>query len=334
MKFWYAKSYSLLAILLFPLSLVFRGIVAFRYFLYRLGVKKVFHFKVPVIVVGNLTVGGAGKTPLVIWIANFLKTAGFQPGIVSRGCGGKRHSAPYFVQENATAKEVGDEAILLLQRTQCPLVLCVDRVQAVKTLLEKTTCDVVIADDGLQHYALGRQIEIAVIDGDRQLGNELLLPAGPLREPIARLQRVNFVVENSLTKITPSCDKSAVAIPRIKMHLYGENCIALRNKNQQIPIKNFAGTKVHAVAGIGNPTRFFKSLEHKGLTIIPHTFPDHYLYQASDFDFKDSYPILMTEKDAVKCRDFADDKFWYVPVSAILDASFGEEILTALSLPQ
>jgi tetraacyldisaccharide 4'-kinase len=319
MKSWYQPSYPWVTLLLLPFSWIFRVLTAFRYFLFKIKLKKIVRFAKPLIVVGNITVGGTGKTPFVIWLANLLKKEGFRPGIVSRGVGGKKHYSPHFADISSDPRIVGDEALMLARRTACPIVLCIDRVQAVQTLLSKTACDVVISDDGLQHYRMGRDIEIAMVDGERQFGNACFLPAGPLRESKRRLKRVNFVVEQG----QPTDGKWT-------MQLQGEYVIPLQNENHAVPIHAFHHPKIHAVAGIGNPTRFFMQLKALGFEIIPHIFPDHYLYQVSDFDFKDDLPILMTEKDAVKCLTFADARFWYLPVDAKIHPSFEKILLGEL----
>jgi tetraacyldisaccharide 4'-kinase len=311
---WYRSSYSWLTLLLLPLSWLFRLIVALRYFFYRFKIKKTFLFNVPVIVVGNITVGGTGKTPFVIWLAHFLQKEGFSPGIVSRGMGGEQLNVPYWVDAVSDPAVVGDEALLLVRRTHCPMVVGVDRVAAVKELLQKTNCNIVISDDGLQHYRLGRTIEIAIIDGERRFGNGCLLPSGPLREPLKRLKRVDVVVVNG----------AKLAKNEEYMHLEGSKLISLV-KNQQIQsVAEFKNKTVHAVAGIGNPNRFFNALRNENIQLIEHLFPDHYLYQASDIHFSDDLPVIMTEKDAVKCIGFADERHWYLPVQA--EMSKGVEI--------
>lgn len=320
MKSWYHSSLTSISILLLPLTWIFHLIVMIRHFLYRIGVFKTTYFSVPVIVVGNIAVGGTGKTPLVIWLANFLKSKGLQPGIVSRGIGGKQHTLPYWVEKHSAPALVGDEALLLTRRTGCALVVCIDRVAAVKELLAKTNCNVVISDDGLQHYRLGRSVEIAVIDGQRGLGNQQLLPAGPLREPPQRLKQVNWIVR-----------QGEALQDEFAMQLHGEYLSSLHFSSIQQPLKHWRGKTVHAVAGIGHPERFFSMLERIGLTVIRHRFPDHYLYRIKDFKFSDSLPIIMTEKDAVKCEEFADERFWYVPVDAIIDEALGEAILLKIS---
>lgn len=318
MDFWY-RSHSFLSILLLPLSWIFRAAVALRHFLYRVGLKKTVNFSVPVIVVGNITVGGTGKTPLVMWLANLLKKEGYHPGIVSRGYGGKKQLIPRWVDLNTDPQEVGDEAVLLAKRSQSPVVVCADRVAAVKTLLSKTHCDVVLSDDGLQHYRLGRYIEIAVIDSDRRFGNGCLLPAGPLREDKKRLKAVDFVIEHGKAKQG-----------MLSMHLMGNHLASVGDSQGQMRIDSLKNKTVHAVAGIGHPERFFSYLRNKGLRIIEHVFPDHYLYCSADFNFMDSLPVIMTEKDAVKCKKFADERFWYLPVDVEIDKVFQVALLAKL----
>ncbi len=300
---WYRSSYTWLTLLLLPLAWLFRLAIFIRYFLYRYKIKKTISFPVPVIVVGNITVGGTGKTPFVIWLAQFLQKQGYRPGIVSRGVGGKRLNMPYWVDAKADPLTVGDEALLLVRRTQCPMVVSVDRVLAVKELLGKTNCNIVISDDGLQHYRLGRTIEIAIVDGERRFGNHCLLPAGPLREPLKRLNRVDLMVVNGGDKNEEFMQLQGNKLASVKTH-------------QIQALADFKNKTVHAVAGIGNPTRFFQTLGDAKIQIIPHVFPDHYLYQPNDIYFADDLPVIMTEKDAVKCIGFADQRHWYLPVQA------------------
>lgn len=319
MEFWYRRSFSLLVILLLPLSWVFRSLVTIRRFLYRHKVIRSSFFSVPVIVVGNITVGGTGKTPLVIWLAHFLKAKGFRPGIVTRGVGGKKQISPYRVTCDAEPHVVGDEAVLLRERSECPLVTCIDRVAAVEDLLAHTDCNVVIADDGLQHYRLARDIEIAMVDAERQLGNRYLLPAGPLRETPSRLKEVDFVVH-----------QGPMQQGMLTMQLEGSHLVAVTDTSVRVALPDFSQRKVHAVVGIGHPDRFFAALRAKGFEVIAHIFPDHYLYRAADFQFNDTFPIIMTEKDAVKCKAFADQRFWYFPVDAKLDKVFEVALLAKL----
>lgn len=320
MRIWYDRRYIWATILLLPFAFIFKWIVALRTFLYRIQVKKTIHFPVPIIVVGNITVGGTGKTPLVIWMVNFLKEQGLRPGVVSRGYGGKKQHQPCWVTSQSDPHEVGDEAILIAKRADAPLVVAVDRVAAVRELLAKTNCNVVITDDGLQHYRLGRDIEIAVIDGERGLGNRHFLPAGPLRESQQRLKKVDFVVYHSEAK--PGV---------LTMQLIPHHLAAVSSENKNTVLEQLKNTTVHAVAGIGNPERFFSLLRKQGLQIIKHVFPDHHLYCAADFHFNDSLPIVMTEKDAVKCKHFADERFWYLPVEVKIDKVFQVALMAKLT---
>jgi tetraacyldisaccharide 4'-kinase len=302
-----------------PASALFGRIVALRRAVYRHGVKKTERLPVPVIVVGNLTVGGTGKTPLVIWLAEFLSRSGYRPGIVSRGYGGARHERPSVVQPQSEPKWVGDEPVLLARRTGRPVCVHANRAWAGRTLLATEDCDVLIADDGLQHYALARDIEIAVVDGERRFGNGALLPAGPLREPVERLGEVDFIV----TRNRPE-------IGEYEMLLAGDEAVRLNDPSQRKPLAALGATPVHAVAGIGNPGRFFDFLRQAGLTVVTHAFPDHHAFAPADLRFDDDFPVLMTEKDAVKCRAFADARHWYLPVTARLPPAFGENLLNLL----
>lgn len=316
---WYQPSLNFFTRSLLPLSWLFHGAVAVRRLLYRTHCKKTENFPVPVIVVGNITVGGTGKTPFVIWLANFLKTQGYHPGIVTRGVGGAKQINPRIISADVRPAEVGDEAILLAQRTDCPVVVCVRRPAAVQTLLSHHLCDVVISDDGLQHYRLGRDIEIVLVDSVRQFGNKQLLPAGPLRESVKRLNEVDFVVHNGKSQVGG-----------FSMILQQQALCALIDNNKKTLLHDFCGKTVHAVAGIGHPARFFNALREQGLHVIEHVFADHYLYQKQDVNFPDHLPIIMTEKDAVKCQAFADERFWCLPVEASLETEFTAKLLKKL----
>ena len=313
---WYGK--SPLRFILSPFSIVFSGILMLRKLLYRLGLKKIVHFDCPVIVVGNITVGGTGKTPLIIALAAFLKSKGYSPGIISRGYKGACR-APELVCADSDPYRVGDEAVLLARRTSCPLVVCPDRVLAATWLLKNHPCDIVLSDDGLQHLALGRSFEIAVIDGDRALGNGFLLPAGPLREPISRLKTVQCCVVNGGEGKNPP-----YAAHQFTMHLEPDAIVNLKT-GKLVEYNTLIGSSLnlHSVAGIGNPRRFFSMLKSLGLTFKEHAFPDHYHFQLADFDFLEANAwVLMTEKDAVKCAAFADERYFYVPVTAKLPEEF------------
>lgn len=315
MKFWTRR--GAIAWLLWPLSGVFRAGVALRRFLYFIRLFKSAHPGIPVIVVGNLTVGGSGKTPLVIWIAEFLKSKGWVPGIVSRGYGA-RITEPRAATVAADAAEVGDEPIVLSRRSGCPVWVGADRVRvAARLRAAHEDVNVLVLDDGLQHYALRRDLEIAVVDA-RGFGNGFLLPAGPLREPKSRLRGVDAVVSHE----SP--------VRGFAMTLQGEVVHRMTDARERQPLKAFAGQRVHAVAGIGDPNRFFLHLGRAGLKVVPHPFPDHHPFTPRDLEFGDQAPVLLTEKDAVKLRSVARPGWWVLPVSAQLDPAFGTWLLGKL----
>jgi tetraacyldisaccharide 4'-kinase len=268
-------------------------------------------FEVPVIVVGNLTVGGTGKTPLVIWLVARLSERGYRPGIVCSGYRGQAKSWPQRVTADSEADQVGDEAVLLAQRARCPVVAGPDRVANVQALLAGGTVDVVVSDDGLQHYRLGRLIEIAVIDGMRGLGNGLCLPAGPLREPAARLREVDAIVVNGGKWGHAGVFRADVVATGVRQTATGT----------MKTLKEFEDKEVHAVAAIGHPDRFFTLLENHGLIVEPHALPDHAPLRAEHLRFEDEYPVLITEKDEVKCKAFAEDNVWCV----VVDLQLGEQ---------
>jgi tetraacyldisaccharide 4'-kinase len=307
-----------LAWLLWPASLLFGLAVSFRRLLFKLRLCKSHAAGIPVIVVGNLSAGGSGKTPLVLWIANLLKEHRWKPGIVSRGYGGSL-TEPREAGIASDPAEVGDEPILLARRSGCPVWVAPDRVAACRLLRDQhPECDVIVTDDGLQHYALRRDIEICVVDG-RGYGNGFLQPAGPLREPRSRLRSVDAVVTHG------------AAGPRgFAMQLEGENFVRMTDARDVRPAKSFAGQKLHAVAGIGDPKRFFLQLARFGLKVVPHPFPDHHAFRAGDLDFGDAAPVVMTEKDAVKCKRFAQAHYWVFPVRVTLDPAFGRWLLEKL----
>lgn len=315
---WYKDPF--IGVWLMPLGFVFSDAAKFRKFLYRMGVLKTHKMPVPVIVIGNITVGGTGKTPLVIWMALLLKEAGFKPGIISRGYGGQAESWPQWVTAESDVKNVGDEAVLIAKQTTCPMAVGPLRADAATMLIKQAGCNIILSDDGLQHYALNRDIEIVVIDGDRRFGNGYCLPAGPLREPIERLKSVDFVIVNG--KKTEENEFS--------MQLVGDTAVNLITGELK-PLQQFNSNDCHAIAGIGNPERFFKLLEQAGLTCTCHSFPDHYQFQRQDIEFADHKHVLMTEKDAVKCTGFAGTQCWYIPVKAVPEPHFSEQLLTLLS---
>lgn len=317
MRVWYRRDW--LRYLFKPLSLVYATVIRIRRQRYESGRYQVNKYSVPVIVVGNITVGGSGKTPLVIWLVDFLKKTGYKPAVVARGYKGKASSWPQQVRADSDPVVVGDEAVLMARRCHCPVAVGPDRGACVEAVLTHTDANLIIADDGLQHYALGRDIEIAVIDGKRRFGNGELLPAGPLREPLERLKEVDFVIVNGNSK------KGEYG-----MSLHAKHACKLRDDDTCMDIEAFCQGETHAIAGIGNPDRFFNDLQEQGLEIIPHPHPDHYAYRQKDIEFGDTRPVLMTEKDAVKCRRYADDRHWYVPVEAELDKQFGPRLLSVL----
>lgn len=317
----YGYSLNGLAVLLWPVSLLFSAAVRTRRFLYQMGLLKSESVRALVIIVGNISVGGAGKTPLVTHLITLLRAAGYQPGIVSRGYGGQAIEWPRAVTADSDPHLVGDEPVLLAQRCDCPVVVGPDRVAAARKLLEFHDCNLIVSDDGLQHYPLQRDIEIAVVDGFRRLGNGACLPAGPLREPPSRLQQVDFVVGNGMARGA-----------EFLMLLHGDRALNLEDPLISSTLSNFQQTTVHAVAGIGDPWRFFAHLRRAGLRLIEHPFPDHYQFRATDLQFREDLPVLMTEKDAVKCRGIAAANCWYVPVSAWLDPEFEEQLLKRVAM--
>jgi len=303
-------------ILLLPISALFFLAVISRRLLYRLGFLQSYRIPVPVIVVGNITVGGTGKTPLVLWLVDFLRQHGYRPGIISRGYGSRAH-APQSVTSSSDPLLVGDEPVLLAQRAQCPVWVGRQRVDVARALLSaRPDCDVLISDDGMQHYALQRDVEIAVVDGVRRFGNGMLLPAGPLREPKTRLNSVDAVVING----------GRVFAGEYAMQLVGDCFRQLKRAVVASPA-DFSGKQLHALAGIGHPSRFFNQLNALGLKVKEHPFPDHHAYQPHELQFGDAGEILMTEKDAVKCAAFAPDNAWALVVDAQVDAALGNRIL-------
>jgi len=315
---------NIVSYLLWPLSLLYRGIMQLRWWAYRLNVFTHYRAPVPVIVVGNISVGGTGKTPIVVYLVEQLRQQGFQPGVISRGYGGNAQVYPLMVKATTPAAECGDEPALITQRTQVPMVVGPNRRASIELLLSKASCDVIISDDGLQHYALARDVELCIIDATSPFKNPFLLPAGPWRESRQRLSRVNFVVEHHTQ--APNTSGWAMwlnAQPPLKVS--DQTVFESANFNKHL-------TKVHAVAGIGNPQRFFNTCRGLGFELIEHSFADHHAYQASDLAFSDDLPVLMTEKDAVKCKAFAVNKNWYyVPVEAQLTEGFIKLVISKLN---
>jgi len=322
-KYWYRI--SPLHLLLWPLSLIFGLVSKIRRLLYRYDVLKSTTINVPVIIIGNISVGGTGKTPFTLWLAQQLLDEGWHPGIISRGyttSSQKRPNIPHAVEINDSPDVVGDEPLLMVQRNLCPVWIGRNRVAVARALLQAhPECDVILSDDGLQHYRLQRDIEIVLVDGKRLFGNGLLLPAGPLREPVSRLKSINFVVVNS----------GIAGAGEHTMQLSGSSFYNLLNPNTSLPAAAFAGQHVHAIAGIGHPERFFSHLKQLGLTLQTHAFPDHHCYSASDIEFHDDEAILMTEKDAVKCVSFATEQCWVLRVDAQIDPALAQLIIEKIN---
>lgn len=313
--FWLSR--GVLAKCLLPASYLYRGASSLRRSLYRAGRFASDRLGVPVIVVGNIFVGGTGKTPLVIWIAELLKQRGCKPGIITRGYRGRAPEWPQVVRADSDPDQVGDEAVLLAQRAACPVAAGPDRIASGRLLVDRFACDLLISDDGLQHYRLGRDYEIVVVDATRGLGNGYCLPAGPLREPPDRLASADLVIANG----APTPWTNAY------FDLRACGLFSLSHAGKE-PLDRLRGRRIHAVAGIGNPERFFSLLRNHGARIIEHAFPDHYRFRERDLRFGDGLDVIMTEKDAVKCRRVANEHLWYVPVEARLSPE-AERALTS-----
>ena len=313
-RVWYEGG-SLYWVLL-PLTGIYWLLISLRRLIYRIGLLARHRVRAPVIVVGNITAGGTGKTPVTIWLALELRERGFAPGIVSRGYGGSRSGTSMRVDAASDPLEVGDEPVLIARRTDCPVVVDANRVRAADMLIAEGV-NVIIADDGLQHYRLDRSYEICVIDGARGLGNRRLLPAGPLRETIDRLSEVDQVVINGQLDGDGS-DLTTVEQNAIGFRLAASEVSRL-NGSLTRPIAGFSGATVHAVAAIGNPSRFFAMLRSHGMQVIEHAYRDHAQLRPRDLDFGDDFDVLMTEKDAVKINRTMPDKYWTVPVDLHID---------------
>lgn len=331
---WYRTYLHPVLWLLLPLNWLFVLVSNIRRLAFKFGLKRQYRAAVPVVVVGNISVGGTGKTPLTLALVNILQQAGHRPGIVSRGYGG-HGPFPQMVDATSQPEQVGDEPFMLHQVAQVPVCVSPNRSQAAAHLLANSDCTIILSDDGLQHYALARDIELAVVDQSRGLGNGWRLPCGPLREPRRRLTKVDYVVVNQ-SHSTAANQAASRAQPTGSSVANGAQDIPMsiaplgwyRVTDQQ-PIETPDGESVIAIAGIGNPQRFFTLLETQQLEIIEtRVFADHYAYQAGDFfNVSNLYPIVMTEKDAVKCRSFARPHWYYLKVGAILPESFKDSFL-------
>ncbi len=307
-QLWYGKSRW--AWLLVPLSWLYRLAVKLRRTYYAR--RQPQPLAAPVIVVGNLTVGGTGKTPLIISMVEYFKEQGMRPGVISRGYGGQSENYPCLLNERSRSREVGDEPLLIARH--CPVVVDPQRRRAADYLLAQTDCNLVLSDDGLQHYPLPRDIEIVVVDGARRFGNRHCLPAGPLREPISRLADADLVVING----GPSADIDELAGSQVPRFLSQTEPRGFRSlvSDQPISVSEFPGDQVHAVAGIGNPQRFADTLRDLGFSPQLHAYPDHHSFSGKEFVFSDDLPVIITAKDAVKCRGMASDTVWVLDITA------------------
>jgi len=303
---------------LVPPSLLYGAVSGSRRFLYARRLRRSMRLARPVIIVGNLTVGGTGKTPLVCWLVARLGELGYHAGVVTRGYGGSANTVR-LIQPSDDPRVVGDEPLLLARRTQVPVAIGGDRPAAAQLLVGRG-CDVIVSDDGLQHYALARDCEVVVIDGDRRFGNGWLLPAGPLRETRSRLAVADAVVVNG---------GRALLEGALSMRLEARSAVALVG-GRVSPLDAFAGMAVHAVAGIGNPERFFNMLRAHGIEVEGHRLADHAPIAAKDLFFGDDRPVLMTEKDAVKSAGAVDERHWYVPVNACFEAGESHTLLNVV----
>ncbi len=315
------QSKGLISTVLYPLSWLYRQAIKLRQYYYQQFPALRYVAPVPVIVVGNLTVGGTGKTPLVLWLTAQLQARGLRPAIILRGYGGNSKHWPRLVTRRSTTDLVGDEAILLSQRTHVPVAVGPNRKKDIERLLAKTDCNIIIADDGLQHLALKASVEIGVVDGRRRFGNGRCLPAGPLREPVTRWSKLNFRV----------CNGGSAQGDEWSMTLQPEGILRVASNAPSLNWQQLEGMTVHAVAGIGHPQHFFSLLSEHGVIIYPHIFKDHHKYISEDIIFNDDIPVLMTEKDAVKCRSFAIDQLHYLRVAATLDECLADRIVAQIN---
>lgn len=320
-EIWYGGQESMTSVLLLPVSWLFGCVVWLRRRLFAWGLARSTRVDLPVVVVGNLTVGGTGKTPITIWLVEALAERGVKAGVVSRGYHGFAGASPLPVLPHSDPAEVGDEPVLIAERCRCPVVVHPNRVAAAR-VLEEQGVDLIISDDGLQHYALARDLELVIVDGERRFGNGRLLPAGPLREPVGRLAGVHCVLVNAAGDSSSDAPEdiralAEVGVAETRFTLRARHARAVGGKGVR-PLEAFAGQAVHAVAAIGNPGRFFRTLQDFGIRVIPHPMPDHADLKPADLDFSDGLPVLITEKDAVKCRHFELDNLWFVPVDAVI----------------
>lgn len=315
MPFWYQPT-RWWAWFLFPLALIMQGISTLRRYCYQKGWLKSYQSSLPVIVVGNISVGGNGKTPFVISLCELLIQQGYKPGVISRGYGGKSNKYPLLVSKQSTGKEAGDEPVLIHKRLHIPVVVDPIRANAATYLAEHCDVNVIITDDGLQHYALQRDIEIVIVDGKRRYGNQHIMPMGPLREPLSRLKTVDYIINNG--------------------EIYGDEftMILAPSEAKRVDgiVDQLVAQPVNACAAIGYPPRFFDTLLKQNFTLQKSVaFADHHAYTEIDFkQFESTIPLLMTEKDAVKCTAFAQPNWWYLPIDGQLSTTFTQLFLEQL----
>lgn len=318
LKQWYAAKPTW-GLALSPFSLLFKGVTTWRY---QRHLKQRQKPSVPLLVVGNITVGGTGKTPLVIALCQAFIGQGIKPIVISRGYGSAAPHYPYVINQQSSVQQAGDEPFLIYKRAGVPVIIDADRQAAAQKALTFEP-DIIISDDGLQHYGLARTAEIVVIDGERGLGNGWCLPTGPLRESATRLEQVNHIVINGGNIELPNA---------VRMQLKPSQAVNLLT-GKTLPLLELAQQgEFNAIAGIGNPERFFTALELQGLTIERHVFADHHAYGEADLNFDNGHAIIMTEKDSVKCANFATDKMWFLPVDAVLPDGFVDDLLNSLLL--
>jgi len=308
------NKFGLVNFTLLPFSAVFFILSCIRLWLYKFKILKVNDSSLPVIVVGNITVGGTGKTPIVISIVNYLKSQNKKVGVVSRGYGGRYSQESIEVTLSSDPMQCGDEPLLIKQQTEVPVVVAKKRTKAIEYLIKKYALDVIVSDDGLQHYSMGRDIEIAVIDGHTRLGNGLFLPAGPLREAKSRLKSVDFIINNGSS-----------LEGEVSSEIEPQEYINLLTKEVK-DLDYFKGRKCYAVAGIAKPDNFFSTLKSNGVKLITKPFPDHYAFVEKDLIFNENHPIIMTSKDCVKCNQFATDQMWYLSVRAKINSNFYQQL--------
>ena len=327
---------NLLTVIFWPLSLIYRAAFLTNRVLYNVGLKSIYKAPVPVIVVGNLTVGGTGKTPMVVYLVEQLRAQGYSPGVISRGYHGSSTDGVISVEADTPISKSGDEPAMIVQRTQVPMVIGANRRAACEMLLSEFSVDVIISDDGLQHHALARDVEICLSDMTTKQTNYCLLPAGPYREPRSRLKTVDLLVLHQAA--AREADKEPSSKDRIigqqfAMHLDASKPVSVGSHNAvESELNDFESDKVtHAVAGIANPQRFFDTCRRLGYTIEEHAFADHHVFLEGDLNFGAAAQILMTEKDAVKCVKFKNASHWFLPVNAKLEAGFIDALVKKLT---